>query len=316
MTVKHTEYNAPWWLPEGHLQTLWTTLTRRRPPIFTRRERLELPDGDFLDLDWVGGGLGPIVVVLHGLEGSIESPYARGLLSEVVAKGWRGVLVHFRGCSGAPNRLPRAYHSGDTGDVTTVVAEIQRRAPGVPIAAVGYSLGGNVLLKWLGERGGKSPLTVGVAVSVPFVLSDCATHLDQGFAKVYQAHFVHSLKATYTRKQPLGVLRDIRSIREWDDRVTAPLHGFDGADDYYTRSSSRQFLGQIEVPTLILHARDDPFMTPAVIPRADELSKSITMEVSRSGGHVGFVSGDSPLQPEYWLEKRIPAFLAQHLTPE
>ncbi len=314
MPVREADFRAPWWLRGGHAQTLWSTMTRRKPALQTRRERLELPDGDFLDLDWLGGGQGPLVVVLHGLEGSIESPYARGLLRAIQARGWRGVLMHFRGCSGEANRLDRAYHSGETGDVAQVIEILARRHPGAPLAAVGYSLGGNVLLKWLGERGGDSPLACGVAVSVPFSLSACADQLDKGPSRLYQAHFLRDLKASRLRKRPGEALPEpLRTIRAWDERVTAPLHGFEGAEDYYTRSSSAQFLRHIRRPTLVLHARDDPFMTPAVIPDPDALSESVEMEISQGGGHVGFVHGQHPLRPRYWLEERIPAFLDRHL---
>jgi len=221
--------------------------------------------------------------------------------------------MHFRGCSGEVNRLNRAYHSGDTGDVAEVVGALKRREPDVPIFGVGYSLGGNVLLKWLGETGGNNPLRGGVAVSVPFDLDTCATRLDQGLSRIYQGRFVKGLKEKYTRKAPLGDLKAIRSLREWDDQVTAGLHGFTGAEDYYTRSSSRPFLKRIEVPTLVLHAVDDPFMTPAVIPTEADLSPHVTLELSPKGGHVGFVYG-SIFRPEYWLEERIPTFLRSMTT--
>jgi hypothetical protein len=307
------DFEAPWWLSSPHAQTVFSTVTRRRPALETREERLELADGDFVDLVWVGALQGPTVLVLHGLEGSIESSYARGILKAVVARGWRGVLMHFRGCSETPNRLPRAYHSGDTGDVAEVVATLRARDPDAVWMAVGYSLGGNVLLKWLGESGGDNPLRAAVAVSVPFVLEACADRLERGLSRVYMKRFLKELKASYAAKRPLGRLSQLRTIRQWDQEVTAPLHGFDSAIDYYHRSSSRQFLKSIEVETLVIHARDDPFMSPQVVPTQEELSASVRLEVSETGGHVGFIGG-TPRRPHFWLESRIPEFLAQRLA--
>jgi uncharacterized protein len=308
MPIRQSSFQAPRWLAGPNRQTIWNTVIGRKPPVDLRRERFELSDGDFVDLDWLVGGQGPIVVVLHGLGGSSDSPYVRGLLKQVQAMGWRGLILNFRGCSGEPNRLMRAYHSGDTGDVAEVVAAIRAREPDTPLVGVGYSLGGNVLLKWLGETGDQNPLAGVVAVSVPFDLDTCADCLNKGFSQVYEWRFVRGLKEHYALKAPLSELPVIRSIREWDEEVTAPLHGFDGATDYYSRSSSGQFLAGIQVPTLVLHATDDPFMDETVIPKEEALSEQVTLELSATGGHVGFVMG-SPLRPVYWLEERIPAFL-------
>ena len=307
-------FKAPWWLRGAHRQTVWSTLTRRYPALETRRERLELSDGDFLDLAWAGGERGPIVLVLHGLEGSIESPYARGLLQEVVKRGWRGVLMHFRGCSGTPNRKKRAYHSGETGDLAQVMEHLQEQTPDSPVVAVGYSLGGNVLLKWLGETGQDNVLRCAVGVSVPYDLEACSRRMSEGWSRVYQEHLLRALKVSYARKRPLEEVKQLRTIRAWDEKVTAPLHGFASAEDYYSRCSSRQFLKQIAVPTLLLHARDDPFMTPSVVPSHRELSESVSIEVSQRGGHVGFVEGH-PWKPTFWLETRIPAFLEKYIEP-
>jgi len=311
-----------WWLRNRHLQTVWPSLFSRRAGLRTRRERFELRDGDFLDLDWVGGDAGPIVVVLHGLMGSIESPYASGILREIERQGWRGLFVHFRGCSGEPNRLPRAYHSGDTGDLAAVIEEMNRREPTTPIAAIGYSLGGNALLKWLSETGEANPLKAAVAVSVPFDIEQVANSIHQGFSRVYERRLTRCLQEAVRSKidrfgdimpidrDRVGQLDDFWSF---DNEVTAPLHGFADARDYYTKSSARQFLPDIKTRTLILHAKDDPFMTPEVIPTLDEVSDSTTLEVSEHGGHVGFVSGRWPWSTRYWLEERIPAYLKEFL---
>ena len=322
MTI--TRFQPAWWLLNPHLQTLWAALFRSIDCPSLCRERLELPDGDFLDLDWTVGTDGPIVIVLHGLEGSSCSNYAQGLLNAVTARGWRGVVVHFRGCSGEPNRLPRSYNGGGTRDLNRVITLLKSREPNTPLAAVGYSLGGNVLLKWLGECGAQTPLQAAVAVSVPFLLETAARRMRLGLSRLYQAQLLRSMKANYRAKlarfkeqmpctwQELAQLKD---FYRFDDKITAPLHGYADVHDYYRQASCRRYLRHIQTPTLILHAEDDPFMLPEAIPYADELSSSITLELSTYGGHVGFVSG-SPWRPVYWLEQRIPAFLAETLTQE
>ncbi len=314
-------FSPAWWLRNRHLQTVWPTLFSRRADLATRRERFELADGDFLDLDWVGRDSGPIVVVLHGLMGSISSPYASGILRAIERQGWRGLFVHFRGCSGEPNRLPRAYHSGDTGDLAAVIEAVNQREPVTPIAAIGYSLGGNALLKWLSETGEVNPLRAAVAVSVPFDIEQVANSIHQGFSRIYERRLTRCLQEAVRSKidrhgdripvdrEQLAQLVDFWSF---DNAVTAPLHGFADARDYYQKSSARQFLPAIKTKTLILHAEDDPFMTPEVIPTPAELSDSTTLEVSKHGGHVGFVSGRWPWAARYWLEERVPAFLKEH----
>lgn len=317
-------FSPAWWCRNAHCQTLWQPLLRRRPHIALRRERVRLPDGDFVDLDWTPGAEAPTVLILHGLEGSAQSVYARGLLAACAALGWRGAVMHFRGCSGEPNLLARSYHSGETGDLDFVVRLLQRRAPHTPLTVVGFSLGGNVLLKWLGEQGARAPVTAAVAVSVPFLLDQAAARLTQGLSRLYQWKLLRSLRRGLRRKfgranssrAPIALdeLHRLRCFRDFDHHVTARLHGFDSAEHYYRESSSRQFLRGIAVPTLILHAADDPFMTPEVVPRASELSPSTTLELMPRGGHVGFVAGRWPWRPIYWLERRVPAYLADYLT--
>ncbi len=318
--VSPIAFRPAWWLANPHLQTLWPRFMRKDPPITLERERVELPDGDFLDLAWTSNANGPIVCVLHGLEGGAASPYAQGILRAIERRGWRGVLLQFRGCSGELNRLPRSYHSGDTGDLAHVLALLGERHPGQPLAAVGYSLGGNVLLKYLGERGKETGLNAAVAVSVPFLLADSADRLDRGFSRLYQRLLLTSLKLKTEAKcrrmrMPIAIekLDGCRNFRQFDELVTAPLHGFKDAAHYYAESSSRPFLRAILVPTLILHAADDPLMTAAVIPSAAELSPSVRLELSRRGGHVGYVTGRWPWAARYWLEDRIPEFLAAYL---
>lgn len=321
-------YRSPWWLKTAHLQTVYPALFRKPVLLpYAKRERLVTPDNDFIDVDFCGEGKGPLVMLLHGLTGSSESGYIRGLQHVFLQHGWRSAALNFRGCSGEPNRLARCYHSGETEDIDFLYHTLRQREPKSPLAAVGFSLGGNVLLKWLGEQGANVKLCAAVAVSVPLVLSICATKLDAGFSKIYRDRLLCELKdylnakhnylvgigqkEEATKIERLGDLSSVKSFWQYDDRVVARLHGFEDVHDYYRRSSSRQYLGTIEVPTLVIQAFDDPFMTPAVLPESDELSSSVCLEVTMRGGHVGFVEGDNPLKPGYWLERRIPLFLAE-----
>lgn len=317
-----SNFRPAWWLPSSHLQTVWPSLFRRtKRPLQTRRERFELPDGDFLDLDWSLKHEGrPIVLILHGLEGSIDSPYARGMFHAIEDQGWRGLFVHFRSCSGEPNRLPRIYHSGETGDLDVVVKALLQREPKVALGAVGFSLGGNVLLKWLGELGANNPLKAAIAVSVPLELEKAVTRVNKGFSKLYQWHMLRCLlqKMDWKFQEqdppfPFPSRNAIRTLRDFDEAITAPLHGFTCAADYYQKSSSRQYLPKITVPTLLLQAKDDPLLTHDLLPSDDELPAAVRLELSENGGHVGFVSGTVPWRPEYWLEKRVPLFLQQYL---
>lgn len=318
--MSNKTFKPAWWLPNAHMQTLWPAICRGFfSKLVSERERIELPDGDFIDLDWVGKDkTGPLVIVLHGFEGSIESHYAKGIMNKMSERGWRSVLMHFRGCSGEPNRLPRGYHSGETQDISFIAKLLCQREPNTAMSAIGYSLGGNVLLKWLGETQSQNPLKAAIAVSVPFELHKTAARIKQGFARFYQWYFLKCLRerlAIKFRKVPShvdsAVLRDVQTIQDFDDCYTAPLHGFNGAMDYYTKSSSRQYLRTIQVPTLILQAKDDPLMPLDIIPSENELSPYVKLEITEAGGHVGFVSGTYPWKPEYWLEKRIPDFLQE-----
>lgn len=312
-------FEPAWWLPGPHLPTLWASLARRRTRLDARRERLSLKDGDFLDLRWVGSDRGPIIVVLHGLEGSHRSKYAAAILDRVERRGWGGVLMHFRGCSGEPNRRDRSYHSGDTGDFAYLLTVLARRYPGRQIMAVGYSLGGNVLLKYLGECGDDSTLTAAGAISVPFELAAGANRLNRGMSKIYQRRLVRSLQDKVRTKFadrpapiPLDELDTWTDFWSFDDNVTAPLHGFRDADEYYSRSSCRQYLGAIATPTLLIHARDDPFLTIDAIPQPAELSATTRLELSERGGHVGFIAGRIPLKPRYWIDDRLMAWFESH----
>jgi len=319
--VKNVDFKPAWWLRSSHLQTLWPALFKKRHNLDLLTEQVELDDGDFIDLCWsrktsANTSDDKIVLVLHGLEGSLSSHYANGIMFQLELAGYRPVFMYFRGCSGRINRLPRAYHSGETGDLSFIVQHIKNKIGVYPYAAVGFSLGGNVLLKWLGETGDDNPLQRAVAVSVPFRLHDAAKRLQFGLSRIYREHLLASLRKTYDEKfkiikSPLTVdVSRLKSFWEYDDKVTAPLHGFRGAEDYYDRCSSRQFLSGIRIPTRIIHSHDDPFMFSATVPEEKELSEFIDLLLTERGGHVGFVSRKTAFTLDYWAEKKIIEFIA------
>jgi uncharacterized protein len=316
-------FRPAWWLPGGHLRTLWGRLGRRIPTVETRRECLSTPDDDVLELDRLDGVSpdAPRLVVLHGLEGTPQSRYARGTLAEARRRGWGADLLYFRSCAGTLNRARRLYHSGETSDLAFVVEHLVRQHPRAPLVFAGFSLGGNVLLKWLGERGADLPTQVrgAAAVSVPFDLARGARHIGKGFARVYEASFLRSLKRKTVAKleqypdltDPVRLARS-RSIYEFDDAVTAPVHGFQSADDYYQRSSAIGFLSRIRIPTLLLSAADDPFLPAAVLREVRAIAATtpaLALEFVPHGGHVGFVMGP-PWRPFYYAEWRVVEFLA------
>jgi predicted alpha/beta-fold hydrolase len=318
-------FRAAWWLPGRHAQTLGARALRSRLRITFRRERLELPDGDFVDLDWpcLDGTdqASPLVVLLHGLEGSARSGYARQAYRALAARGLAAVGLNFRSCSGDLNRQPRLYHSGDTGDLALLLDALATRFPGRPIGALGFSLGGNVLLKFLGERGDTSALDAAVAVSVPFDLAAGADVLEQGFARFYSWYLLRKLRRKVRAKA--AMLRDridvdravrARTFWEFDGEGTARLHGFADAADYYGRSSSGQFVDRIRVPTLLVHSRDDPFLPADVLPDEQTLERHpwVHPYYTDAGGHVGFVAGP-PWSPQFWAESTAARFLAEHL---
>ena len=306
------------------MQTVWGPLFRR-DRVRLRRERVPTSDGDFLDLDWSDGPpAAPRLLLLHGLEGSAQSHYVTGLLGEAIARGWRGVVLNFRSCGGELNRLPRFYHSGETGDLDAVVRLLLEREPETPIAAVGISIGGNVLLKWLGELGGAcpAPLVGGVAISVPFDLVECARTLDRGFERLlYTTNFLRTMRRKVRDKaQRFPGFVDVaaacraRTFAEYDRAVTAPLHGFADEVDYWSRASSRPYLARICCPTLLINALDDPFVPPSALPDPAALPPGVQMELPARGGHVGFVEGRWPWRVSSWAERRAVAFLSETLA--
>ncbi|RPI46367.1 MAG: hydrolase [Betaproteobacteria bacterium] len=319
-------YTPPAWLRNAHVHTIYAACVARSPTVKLRRERWPTPDGDFIDLDWLADAPGaaaagtagepPFIVLFHGLEGSSQSHYARTLMHAVAERGWRGAVVHFRGCSGEPNRLARAYHSGDSAEVDWILARIRGSVPG-PLCAVAVSLGANVLLKWLGEKAeaARDVVAAACAISAPMDLVATGNALDRGFNRIYGWNFLRTLKRKslekLTRYPGLGDARRIRharTLRSFDDHVTAPLHGFVDAQDYWTRSSSKPWLKRIAVPTLVLNACDDPFLPADALPAPSDVSAAVTLQFPRYGGHVGFVTGRFPGSLE-WLPRRILRFI-------
>jgi len=301
-------YTAPWWLPGGHLQTIAAALAPA-PRIAWSRERWETPDGDFIDLDWAGrdaNDAGPLLALFHGLEGSSASPYARAIAARALADGWRCVVPHFRGCSGELNRLPRAYHSGDSAEIGWILRRLGARH------AVGISLGGNALLKLLGEQGAGTTLVKAVAISAPLDLAAAGRSLDRGLSReIYTRMFLRTLKRKTLEKLGQGMIsvdslrvRNARTFWEFDDAVTAPLHGFLGADDYWARASSGPWLDRIRIPTLILNARNDPFMPQEALDRLPDAPPNVVLEFPRTGGHAGFPGRNR------WLARRVLEFFS------
>jgi len=314
--IVRSDFRPAWWLPGPHLQTIYPSLFRKRRYPVLQRQRIELTDGDFVDIDWAAGGTNTIVLVLHGLEGSLDSHYTGGLLCTLQQQGYRAGLMYFRGCSGELNRLPRSYHSGDTGDLAYIIETIRRSHAKSDIVVIGYSLGGNVLLKYLGESGNTANISRAIAISVPLDLEMAATRLKQGLSRIYQQHLLIRLRSSVTAKAvhhpgvfTLDRLHEMDSFHKFDNEITAPLHGFRDVADYYAQSSSKQYLREIRTPTLLIQAQDDPFLPPTALPSAQELGPSVTLELSASGGHVGFVAGNNPFKPRYWLEQRIIRYL-------
>ena len=309
------EYRAPFWLPGGNLQTLWPLAIRGALPAY-RRERWRTPDDDFIDLDWVDpespASQVPTVVLFHGLEGSSASHYARALMHAVAARQWRGVVVHFRGCSGEPNQLIRSYHSGDSAEHDWILRRL-KNFHGGSLFATGVSLGGNALLKWLGEQKASAcdVVTAAAAVSAPLDLALASRTLEAGFNRIYTTNFLKTLvpRALVKHRRFPGVIDEVRLIRahtlaDFDSAVIAPVHGFVDANDYYVKCSSKQFLRFVRVPTLVLNARNDPFLPEQALPAASEVSKDVELHFPADGGHVGFVSSALPGNLD-WLPQRL-----------
>ncbi|HEY7767600.1 hydrolase [Longimicrobium sp.] len=326
-----TPFRPARWLPGAHAQTVAGRFIRPPHGVAYRRERVETPDGDFLDLDFAtvegapaAGDDSPLCLVIHGLEGSSNSSYMLETCRALAGQGIRSVAMNFRGCSGEPNRALRFYHAGETGDTAFLLDLLAGRYPRATLLGVGFSLGANVLLKYLGERGAGSRIRAAAAVSIPFDLGAGSDKLDRSFmGRVYVRHFVRRLRGKFAGKQHLigdrldaERIRRARSFREFDDAATALLHGFRDAEDYYTRSSSAGYVARIRVPTLLVHATDDPFVDERAIPHADiDANPCLYTAFTPHGGHVGFIAG-SPRRPRFWAEGEAARFLAAQAGTE
>ncbi|OBU09571.1 hydrolase [Photobacterium aquimaris] len=318
-------FTAALGLKNPHLQTLLPRFVRRQPLFTPVTQRLITPDDDFLDIAWTQNptdGNKPLMVLFHGLEGSFDSPYANGLLYAAKQQGWLGVMMHFRGCSGELNRQPRGYHSGEINDARFFITWLREQFPLRPLIAVGVSLGGNMLINYLAKYGDDSEIIAAQAISPPLNLASCSARIQQGFSKIYQRYLLNSMKRTmaqritlHQHKMPIShqQLDAINTVWQFDQYITAPLHGFIDADDYYQRCSGLTQLSHITTPLRIIHAKDDPFMTASVIP-SQPLPSNIDYNLYQQGGHVGFVSG-SILKPTFWLEHTVPEWFHHQLQP-
>jgi hypothetical protein len=309
-------------LPGGHPQTIYPYFVPR-PRVTYRRQRIDTPDGDFIDFDWLEsaatGADAPLVVLFHGLEGNSGSHYSLALMAHLASLGWRGVVPHFRGCSGEPNRRARAYHSGDYSEVGWMLRTIRGLAPDAQLFAVGVSLGGSALLNWLGREEHRAADTIAgaAAVSTPLDLTAAGVAIEQGLNRVYSRHFRTTLvpKALDMARRFPGTLdaaaiARVDSMHSFDDVVTAPLHGFAGADDYWKRASSKPWLKAVTVPTLVLNARNDPFIPAESLPTRAEASAAVTLEQPEGGGHGGFLGAGFPGRLD-WLPRRLVAFFSR-----
>lgn len=313
----HPQISSP------HLQTLLPML-RPLPPLAMRRQRLELADGDFIDLGHCGEppSVAPIAVLVHGLVGGFHSKYACAMAQRLVDEGWHAVLLQLRGAGDEPNRLPRCYHHGDTEDFHHVCALLHAAQPQAPLIAIGWSLGANIVLKALGESGERSLLSAAVAVSAPFDLWSCAEQLRVA-ARFYQAAMMYELKRNLRRKCASVTLPASASLERalaaedffaYGEACIAPLNGYRDVLDYCRRAACAPYLGAIARPTLILQALDDPILGPAAVPPAQRLSPQVRVELSAQGGHLGFMAGEAWGPPCFWLEQRIPQFLSGALA--
>lgn len=324
MPIQKSNFKPAWWLTNPHLQTMAAKWFRRNNELSTVTEMLELPDGDFIDLSWTElparENSQPIVVILHGLAGSVNSHYAKGMLNTIKQRGWIGVLMHFRSCSGRPNRQARSYHSGDTQDITYLSNLLNTRYQHCPFGIMGFSLGGNVLACYLAQQPNNC-YSAATIICAPLHLQSCSKRINKGLSKIYQKYLIDMLKASTQEKIELNLLKNISAKKlhsintmwDFDEHVTAPVNGFNGAEDYYHQASGRDVLHQINIPCLIIHANDDPFLCDISTTFVPDLPANVCLEISRTGGHVGFVASNKWFKPRYWLEHRIPIFLSDYL---
>ncbi|MEP1385087.1 MAG: hydrolase [Paraglaciecola sp.] len=323
--IVESDFVPPWWAKNRHVQTIFPRFFQKRAKVDLRKEKLALPDGDFVNLVWLGDvkrSLG-LVAMFHGLEGSIRSHYSNDMAANLVKQGYAVVLMHFRGCGGEINTKPRSYHSGETEDAWYFLNWLEKKFPETKKTAIGFSLGANMLLKLLSEHPKQQIIRAAMAVSAPFKLDVCSLSINQGFSRLYQAYLLKSMVNNLQLKMQKVDFKNIltvdesqmgalKSFREFDENITAPLHGFKSAEDYYEKSSASRFLHKIATPTLVIHAKDDPFMHESILPDASSLSPSVCLEVSEKGGHVGFMQG-TPWHPKIWMHQRANRFFASFM---
>ncbi|MGL4995622.1 MAG: YheT family hydrolase [Deefgea sp.] len=319
-----SEFESAKWLPGGHAQTIYPALFMWRRAARYRREAWVTPDLDSIVVDWTAGRAGtPLIVLFHGLEGSSRSHYALSLFTQAYKQGWRGVVPHFRTCGNVQNRLPRAYHAGDSEEINWVLRRMRQAFPDSPIFAVGVSLGGNALLKWLGEQGSAANMVIdaAAAISAPMDLTASGNQLDQGMNRhFYTRNFLSTLRYKTQMKLKLNEnpyidwqqVKQVKTMREFDHLVTAPLHGFHSVEHYWQSASSKEVLSQITLPTLIINALNDPFIPAASLPQQSDMPACVKLLQPAEGGHVGFVSGAPPGKLT-WLPDNILRFFQHHL---
>ncbi len=326
MPLVASSYVAPPWLPGAHLQTIVPARFMRLPVVRYRRERWDTHDGDFIDIDFAlpapEANDAPVLVLFHGLEGDSHSHYARATMRWFADHGWRGMVVHFRGCSGEANRLPRAYHSGDSDEGDWILRAVHARWPDARLHAVGISLGGNMLAKWAGEQGaGASFVAAAASIGSPLDLAAGGAALGRGFNMIYTRMFLTTLKSKALSKlqrfpdiardgEYTQRLRASRNLYEFDNEYTAPLHGFRDTEDYWDRASAKPWLKAVRIPYLVLNARNDPFVPAASLPREEQVSDTVELEQPAQGGHIGFARGPWPGRIDF-IPERLHRFFTQ-----
>ncbi len=320
-------------LKNQHLQTLWPVFFRKEPEFTTSRERLRTEDKDFIDIDWYELPQHPLILIIHGLASSSNAKYVKGLQVSLADKGFATVAINLRGCSGEPNNKVEGYHAGVSHDLDFVISTLKKRYPHRPMGAIGFSLGGNILLKWLSEKKSDATLFAAMSVSAPLQLDLTTERLQQGFSRIYEQYLLSHMKWQQYQKNVklrefehlpeikeklnrIAPLWKVNTISDFDELITAPLYGFRNADHYYQSCSSGPMIKHIRVPTLILHSKDDPFMPLEIIPKRNEISNSVMIELTEHGGHVGFVHKNKSNLPSYWVDLRAPQFFNQMLEVE
>ncbi len=323
MFIDH-HFKAPWWLRNAHLQTITAKWLRRNAYLASIKQVVELPDNDFIELAWTekpkSNNHKPIIVLLHGLAGSIDSHYIKGMLAAIKQKGWIGVLMHFRGCGEQKNRQGRSYHSGATEDIDYISQYLQKKYQQSPFALIGFSLGGNVAVRYLAQSQ-NNPYQAACIICAPLQLANCSQRMNQGFAKNYQKYLLQTLKTSTKEKIyhkkithiSQDTLNKITNLYDFDQQVTAPLNGFTSAEDYYQQASGLPLLDKISRPCLLIHANDDPFLDHNDALTTPINNSKLEFAISQHGGHLGFISGNNLFKPNYWLEQRIPTLLGKYL---